>query len=154
MFSVEQKRSIANAVQKILRDTGHPELPVGEIQFKLYVHGRFQWSWADIQNNAAVPVPSVNPWNEAQATPPDPQHGREQSWPGRKPWENIKPLAQYLANYLEHEHEDIESYSFASSYPDGSIDFDICRLEVILRQALDAYQLTENVTIKIERNVT
>jgi len=79
MFSVQQKRDIANTVQKILRDTGHPELPVGEIQFKLYVHGRYQWSWADIQNNGAVPVPSVNPWNETQdkGTPAEDRYGRE-----------------------------------------------------------------------------
>ena len=37
MFSVEQKRAISNAVQKILRDTNHPELPAGEIKFKLHV---------------------------------------------------------------------------------------------------------------------
>jgi hypothetical protein len=33
MFSVQQKRKIADEVQKILRDTNHPELPQGEIQF-------------------------------------------------------------------------------------------------------------------------
>ena len=66
MFSVEQKRSIADKVQKILRDTGHPELPREEIQFSLHVDGAESWSWADIRNNGAVSVPSVNPWNEAQ----------------------------------------------------------------------------------------
>ena len=39
MLSVRQKREIADAVQKILRDTGHPELPEGEIQFTLHVQG-------------------------------------------------------------------------------------------------------------------
>ena len=33
MFSVRQKREIAEKVQKILRETNHPELPDGEIQF-------------------------------------------------------------------------------------------------------------------------
>ncbi|MBN2258373.1 MAG: hypothetical protein JW704_11235 [Anaerolineaceae bacterium] len=66
MFSVRQKRKIADAVQKILRDTGHPELPEGEIRFKLHVYGAELWSWADIQNNGAVVNPSVNPHNEAQ----------------------------------------------------------------------------------------
>lgn len=33
MFSVRQKREIAEQVQKILRATGHPELPEGEISF-------------------------------------------------------------------------------------------------------------------------
>ncbi len=56
MFSVEQKRSIAKQIQQILRNTGHPELPNTEIEFKLHVQGRFEWSWADIQNNSAVSV--------------------------------------------------------------------------------------------------
>ena len=66
MFSVEQKRSISDKVQQILRDTGHPELSEDEIQFRLRVAGAKDWSWADIKNNGAVSVPSVNPWNEAQ----------------------------------------------------------------------------------------
>ena len=67
MFSVQQKREIADAVQCILRKTGHPELPAGEISFCLHVDGAESWSWADIRNNGAVGVPTVNPWNEAQA---------------------------------------------------------------------------------------
>jgi hypothetical protein len=66
MFSVRQKRDIANAVQQILRATDHPELPPGEIQFHLHVDGAASWSWADIRNNGAVSLPSVNPWNESQ----------------------------------------------------------------------------------------
>jgi len=66
MFSVRQKREIADAVQKILRDTGHPELPEGEIRFRLHVDGAENWSWADIENNGAVPNPGVNGWNEMQ----------------------------------------------------------------------------------------
>ena len=67
MFSVEQKREIADKVQKILRETSHPELPVGEIAFSLHVDGEQAWSWADIRNNGAVTNPGVNPWNEKQA---------------------------------------------------------------------------------------
>ena len=44
MFSVRQKREISEKVQTILRETGHPELPDGEIQFKLLVHGAYSWS--------------------------------------------------------------------------------------------------------------
>ena len=66
MFSVAQKREIAEQVQKVLRRTNHPELPNGEIQFELRVRGAEAWSWAVIQNNGAVIVPGVNPWNEAQ----------------------------------------------------------------------------------------
>ena len=67
MFSVEQKRQISEAVQKILRDTNHPELPVSEISFHLQVTGAESWSWADIKNNGAVDSPSINPWNEANS---------------------------------------------------------------------------------------
>lgn len=74
MFSVRQKREIADAVQKILRDTNHPELPTGEIQFALHVKGGGPMSWADIRNNGAVPNPGVNQWNEQQ----DPASGVQQ----------------------------------------------------------------------------
>lgn len=68
MFSVDQKRKIADAVHRILRDT-EPELPPrGQpIRFLLHVDGAESWSWADIQNNEAVKKPNVNPWNEIQA---------------------------------------------------------------------------------------
>ncbi len=67
MFSVQEKRKIADAVQKILRATNHPELPEGEVYFDLHVYGAEAWSWADIRNNLAVTNPGVNPWNERQA---------------------------------------------------------------------------------------
>jgi len=66
MFSVQQKREISDAVQKILRDTNHPELPKCEISFTLRVAGAEEWSWAYINNNGAVPNPGINPWNEKQ----------------------------------------------------------------------------------------
>jgi hypothetical protein len=65
MFSIRQKREISNAIQKILRDTNHPELPEGEIEFHIHVKGAESWSWADIKNNGSVANPSVNPWNES-----------------------------------------------------------------------------------------
>jgi hypothetical protein len=65
MFSVQQKRDIADQVQALLRATGHPELPDGEISFLLHVDGSQAWSYADIRNNAAVPDPATNPFNEA-----------------------------------------------------------------------------------------
>ncbi len=68
MFSVRQKREIADAVQKILRATNHPELPEGEIEFILQVNGKESWSWAFIRNNGSVTEPEVNPWNEMQDT--------------------------------------------------------------------------------------
>jgi len=68
MFSVRQKREIADAIQAILRATNHPELPQGEIEFLIHIDGAESWSWADIQNNGAVPKPAINPHNEAQDT--------------------------------------------------------------------------------------
>lgn len=72
MFSIRQKREIADAVQKILRATNHPELPSvdKEIQFNLHVKGAESWSWADIKNNGSVSEAAAkanaNPWNERQ----------------------------------------------------------------------------------------
>jgi len=67
MFSIRQKREIADAVQRILRGTNHPELPSGEINFLLRVEGAEDWSWAEIKNNGSVKDPTVNPWNEANS---------------------------------------------------------------------------------------
>ena len=66
MFSIRQKREIADAVQKILRATNHPELPVGEIRFHLHIDGAALLSWANIKNNGAVEEPDTNEWNELQ----------------------------------------------------------------------------------------
>jgi len=66
MFSVKQKREIADKVQKILRETNHPELPENEIQFELNVMGSSSMSWAIIRNNGNVLNPTVNPHNELQ----------------------------------------------------------------------------------------
>ena len=66
MFSVKQKREIADKIQKILRDTNHPKLPKEEIEFFIHVKGSCEGSWADIHNNKAVSDPSINLWNELQ----------------------------------------------------------------------------------------
>ena len=66
MFSLNQKREIANKVQQILKDTKHPELPRGEIKFNLHVDGAGSWAWADIKNNGAVTNPGINIHNELQ----------------------------------------------------------------------------------------
>jgi hypothetical protein len=58
MFSVAQKRQIAAAVQQILRETNHPELPTTEIQFTLQVRGAEEWSYAVICNNVKNPAVS------------------------------------------------------------------------------------------------
>lgn len=66
MFSMQQKREISEAIQKILRDTNHPELPEDEILFHLRVYGAQPWSWADIKNNGNIETPSINLHNEMQ----------------------------------------------------------------------------------------
>ena len=66
MFSMQQKREIADKVQAVLKETNHPELPEGEIKFELHVAGAENWSRADIRNNEAVTDPGMNPWNERQ----------------------------------------------------------------------------------------
>ena len=67
MFSIQQKRYISEAIQKILRETNHPELPKeGEIKFHLYVVGSAPIFWADILNNCAVNDPTPDPWEEDQ----------------------------------------------------------------------------------------
>ena len=66
MFSVRQKREIAEKVQEVLRETNHPELPTGEIQFLLHVSGATPVSWANIKTNGMVITPGVNRHNEAQ----------------------------------------------------------------------------------------
>ena len=70
MFSVREKRDISEKVQKILRETNHPELPDGEVQFCLHIDGAESWSWADIRNNGTVVDPTINPFNEMQDPKP------------------------------------------------------------------------------------
>lgn len=66
MFSVREKRDIADKIQKILRKTNYPELPNYEIKFHLHVEGTEGWSWADIKNNGTVLNSEINPWNKKQ----------------------------------------------------------------------------------------
>ena len=66
MFSIRQKRQISEAVQQILAETNHPELPEHEIEFYLHVKGAESWSWAVIKNNGSVKTPGVNMHNELQ----------------------------------------------------------------------------------------
>lgn len=69
MFSIREKQEIAEKVQQALRATNHPELPDGEISFKLHVYGKESWSWADIENNDTYskdnPTTTTD-WNESQ----------------------------------------------------------------------------------------
>lgn len=65
MFSVKEKIYIAAEIEKILLNLNHPEMPKERPNFKLYVAGKKQWSWADILPNWAFEVKHRgNPWNE------------------------------------------------------------------------------------------
>ena len=68
MFSIQQKRDISEKIQQILKDTQHPELPKGEINFAIHIKGAESWSWALIENNGAIinPEKTANPWNERE----------------------------------------------------------------------------------------
>ena len=51
MFSVVQKRKVAEAIEKVLLELKHPEMPTEKIHFNLHVDGIANWSWADIEPN-------------------------------------------------------------------------------------------------------
>lgn len=69
MFSLQQKKEIAQKVEEILLSYNHPEMPKEKPMFKLKVNGKEDWSWADITPNWTFNdknKPGVNPWNEKQ----------------------------------------------------------------------------------------
>lgn len=117
MFSVKQKREIADQVQTLLRNTHHPELPKSEIKFHLSVAGAESWSWARIANNGAVKDPVVNPWNELQDVVKVPDRHKvliaearqrtlvseNVSYPSRAASESMRDLVRRLADALEGE---------------------------------------------------
>lgn len=66
-----------------------------------------------------------------KATPVEPKHGREP--------EKVKPLAQYLAEYINHE------------YVTGELIGSNKTWQEFMGQALDAYESTQGVQIRIEK---
>lgn len=68
MFSMNEKRKLAEAVEKLLLDLNHPEMPKEKPEFTLSVNGKEDWSWAEIGPNwkfdSGVKKMGVNPWNE------------------------------------------------------------------------------------------
>ena len=67
MFSIEEKKQIAAAVEKVLLDLRHPEMPTEKPVFHLHVDGKESWSWADIKPNWTFDgkeAQPLNPWNE------------------------------------------------------------------------------------------
>ena len=99
MFSIRQKREISEAIQKILRDTGHPELPEGEIQFHIEVWGNNSFSWARIRNNGVVENPSFNPHNEMM------DQMDEDSVKAIKKFKNMEPGSDEYYKFLTNEYK-------------------------------------------------
>lgn len=66
MFSIEEKKLIAEAVEKVLLALKHPEMPAENASFRLEVFGKEAWSFANIEPNWRFKEtpPSVNEWNE------------------------------------------------------------------------------------------
>ena len=71
---MKQKRLLAEQIQMLIRSTGHPELPEGEITFNIHIKGAEPWSWAQIRNNGAVLEPGINPHNELVAEQQECEH--------------------------------------------------------------------------------
>ena len=51
MFNAAEKKKIAEAVEKVLLEIDHPEMPNEKPYFELHVHGIEKWSFADIEPN-------------------------------------------------------------------------------------------------------
>lgn len=67
MFSVEEKKKIAEVIEKTLLELNHPEMPKEKPRFKLHVDGKEGWSWADIEPNWVFEdgkEMGINPFNE------------------------------------------------------------------------------------------
>lgn len=68
MFSVAEKQKIAEAVEKVLLEIDHPEMPREKPSFHLHVDGKEAWSFADIKPNwfwkEQGSPENPNGWNE------------------------------------------------------------------------------------------
>lgn len=51
MFNSEEKKKISAAVEKVLLEIDHPEMPKERPDFSLHVDGKESWSWACIDPN-------------------------------------------------------------------------------------------------------
>ncbi len=66
MFSITEKKKIANEIEKLLLSFNHPEMPTEKPNFKIHIDGKESWSWADIEPNWKYEgkAHKYNPWNE------------------------------------------------------------------------------------------
>ena len=51
MFSMQEKKHIAEEIEKLLLKLNHPEMPKEKPIFHLHIYGKESWSWADIKPN-------------------------------------------------------------------------------------------------------
>lgn len=51
MFDKKQKQFISSAIEKILLDLNHPEIPTKNVNFSLHIYGGPVGSWAHITPN-------------------------------------------------------------------------------------------------------
>ena len=68
MFSAAEKKKISEAIEKVLLEINHPEMPKEKPVFKLHVDGKESWSWADIEPNWIFNkdnMPRSSQWNES-----------------------------------------------------------------------------------------
>ena len=66
MFSQDEKKKIAKAIESVLLEINHPEMPKEKPKFLLHVDGMESWSWADIEPNWKYETerPKTTIWNE------------------------------------------------------------------------------------------
>jgi hypothetical protein len=63
MFSFQEKRIIARAIENTIKALNHPAIDNARICFQLHVCGKDEWEYADIEQNKAEHRPSST-WNE------------------------------------------------------------------------------------------
>ncbi len=134
MFSVDQKRDISDAVQKILRATQHAELPTtGEVSFTLHVDGAEDWSWADIKNNGAVGDPGINPHNELMASIPEEEGqsliGKAKALTGQTPYMSDTPSLSPIMDLQQRVTAEFDQLKSRLSLVEGKADGLISRLD-------------------------
>lgn len=68
MFSIAEKRKIAEVIEKTLLKLNHPEMPKKKPMFHIRIEGKAEWSFADIEPNWVFDdghkVAGKNPFNE------------------------------------------------------------------------------------------
>lgn len=67
MFSMAEKKKIAEAVEKVILSLNHPEMTTEKVDFTLHVVGKEEWNYAEIFPNWTFDKknpPTSTEWNE------------------------------------------------------------------------------------------